>query len=76
VQIDPGTERTNVSNERVLDVNGEVKRVMGNEPGTQKDIPTMTTSGHAWPFPVPAVTVDAEGAPIAVTGNPGMGSSP
>lgn len=75
-QLDPGTEETKVSNKKVLNAKGEVKRVMRNEPGTQKDITTMTTSGHAWPLPVPAVTVHFEGAPIAVTGNPGMGNSP
>lgn len=75
-QLDPGTEKTKISNKKALNAKCEVKRVMGNEPGTQKDITTMTTSGHAWPFPVPAVTVHFEGAPIAVTGNPGMGNSP
>jgi hypothetical protein len=75
-QLDPGIEKTKLSNKKLLDAKGEVKRGMGNEPGTQKDIPTMTTSGHAWLFPVSAVTVHFERAPIAVTGNPGMDNSP
>ena len=54
---------------------GKVKAVHGNEPGTQKDITTMQTSGHAWALPVPAVTVHFEGGPIIVTGSPGFGNS-
>lgn len=36
----------------------------------------VTTSGNVWPFPGPALTEHFEGAPVAVTGNPGRGNSP
>lgn len=74
-QLDPGTEKTMSSNQKVLNAKCKVKQVHGNEPGTQKDITTMQTAGHAWPLPIPAVTVHFEGAPVSVTGNPGFGNS-
>jgi hypothetical protein len=75
-QLDPGTEKTTLEGKKILNAKGEIKKVMGNEPGTQKDISTFTTGGHAWPFPIPAVTSHCEGVPFAVTGNTGMGNSP
>lgn len=74
-QLDPGTERTKIGNKKVMNFKCKVKRVSGNEPGTQKDVTTLQTSGHAWPLPVPAVTVHFEGGPVTVTGNPGFGNS-
>ena len=49
---------------------------MDNQLGTQHDVITLITSGHAWPMPIPAVTSHGEGVPFAVTGTTGMGNSP
>jgi hypothetical protein len=73
--LDPGTEKVKIGNKKVLNAAGKVKEVHGNEAGTQKDILSMTTGGHAWPLPVPAVTVHFEGQPVTITGNPGFGNS-
>ncbi|MDB4932089.1 MAG: hypothetical protein JWM10_4573 [Myxococcaceae bacterium] len=73
--LDPGTEKTKVNGKKVLNADGKVKKISGNEAGTQKDITTMQTSGHAWPLPVPAVMVLFEGSPVSITGNPGFGNS-
>ena len=73
--LDPGTEKTKVNGKKVLNAKCKVKKVNGNEAGTQKDITTMQTGGHAWPLPVPAVMVLFEGAPVTITGNPGFGNS-
>lgn len=72
--LDPGTEKTFISDQKVLNFKCKVKQVSGNEPGTQKDITTMQTTGHAWALPI-AVTVHFEGGPVAITGNPGFGNS-
>lgn len=72
--LDPGCEKTKVKNKKVLNADGKVKKINGNEPGTQKDIITMTTGDHAFPLPVPAVTVHFEGQPVSITGNPGFGN--
>ncbi len=73
--LDPGTEKTKVSDKKVMNAGCKVKAVSGNEAGTQKDISTMTTGGHAWALPVPAVTILFEGHPVTITGNPGFGNS-
>lgn len=73
--LDPGTERVKIGGKKVLNAKGKVKKVSGNEAGTQKDITSFQTGGHAWPLPVPCVTVHFEGAPVSVTGNPGFGNS-
>ena len=73
--LDPGTEKTKISGKKILNAKCKLKKVTGNEPGTQKDITTMQTNGHAWPLPVPAVTVLFEGAPVSITGTPGFANS-
>lgn len=74
-ELDPGTEKTKQGKGKTLNAKSKVKSCKGNEPGSQKDVSTFQTSKKSWPFPVPAVTVHFEGAPIAITGNPGMGNS-
>lgn len=74
-KLDPGTEKTKINGKKVLNAKCKVKQVNGNQAGTQKDITTMQTGGHAWPLPVPAVVVLFEGAPVTITGNPGFGNS-
>jgi hypothetical protein len=73
-QLDPGTEKTQEAGKKILNTDGKVKKMSGDEPGTQKDITTFTTGGHAWAIPV-AVTVLFEGSPVVITGNPGFGNS-
>jgi hypothetical protein len=72
--LDPGTEKTQDGGKKILTSGGAAKQVHGDEAGTQKDITTMTTGGHAWTLPV-LVTVLFEGDPVAVTANPGFGNS-
>lgn len=69
-----GTRKTKVGGKKTLNAKGKVKSCTGNQAGTMKDITSFVTGGTSWPFPVPAVTVHFEGAPIAVTGTPGMGN--
>jgi hypothetical protein len=73
--LDPGTEKTQIGGKKVMNAACKVKEMHGNEAGTQKDIITFTTGGHAWPLPVPAVTIHFEGQPVTITGNPGFGNS-
>ena len=73
--LDPGTERVKIEGKPVLNAKGKVKQVNGNQAGTQKDITSFQTGGHAWALPVPCVTVHFEGMPVAVTGSPGFGNS-
>jgi len=68
-QLDPGTEKTKEADKMIMNTAGKVKQVHGNEAGTQKDIITMQTGGHAWALPL-AVTVQFEGKPVVITGNP------
>lgn len=74
-QLDPGTEKTKISGKKVLNAKCKIKKISGDEAGTQKDVSTFTTGGHAWPLPLPAVMVLFEGAPVSITGNPGFGNS-
>jgi hypothetical protein len=74
-ELDPGTEKTKINDKKVLNSKGKAKTVHGNEAGTQKDVSTGQTGGHAWPFPVPALVVHFEGVPVTVTGSPGLGNS-
>ena len=71
--IDP-CMRTKIEGAKILTVGGCMKACHGNEPGTQKDITPMTNADHAWALPV-LVTVQFEGKPIVITGNPGFGNS-
>ena len=73
--LDPGTDKTEIKGKKALNCKGKVKKINGNQAGTQKDITTFQTTGHAWPLPVPAVTVHFEGGPVTITGNPGFGNS-
>src|SRR5262245_24946701 len=72
--LDPGTEKTQEQGKKILNSDGKIKAVHGDEAGTQKDILTMTTGDHAWTLPV-LVTVLFEGNPVAVTANPGFGNT-
>jgi hypothetical protein len=73
-KLSTGTEKTKINGKKVLNAKGKVKKVNGNEAGTQKDVTSFTTGGTAWPLPVPAVMVLFEGAPVSITGNPGFGN--
>ncbi len=74
-QLAEGTSNTQVENKKALTSDGKIKQVNGNEPGTQKDIITFTTSGKAFSLPVPAMQIHLEGAPTAVTGNMGFANT-
>jgi hypothetical protein len=73
-KLDPGTENTKTKGKKILNADCKIKTVNGNEPGTQKDIVTFTTAGHAFPMPVLA-TVQFEGSPVSITGNPGFANT-
>ena len=70
----PGTKKVEQAGKPCLNAKGNVKSCNGNQAGTQKDIVSFKTGSKSFPFPVPAITVHFEGAPIAITGNPGMGN--
>jgi hypothetical protein len=70
----PKTENTFIEDKGVLNAKGKVPSMKGNEPGTVKDITTFQTNGAAWALPI-MVVILFEGAPVAVTGNPGFGNS-
>jgi hypothetical protein len=72
--LDPGTEKVQESSKKVMNTGCKVKEVHGNEAGTQKDIITFQTGGHAWALPV-MMTIHFEGKPVVVTANPGFGNS-
>ena len=72
--LNPGTNKVLQGGKPTLNAKSYVKTCSGNQPGTLKDIVSFTTAGRSFPFPIPAVTVHFEGAPIAITGNPGMGN--
>ncbi len=73
--LDPGTEKVKVKGKLAMNFSCKVKKIDGNQAGTQKDITTMQTTGHAWPLPVPAVMIHFEGGPVTVTNNPGFANS-
>lgn len=73
-QLDPGTQKVKIGDKKTLNLKSKIKRVSGNEPGTQKDISTMQTNGHAWCI-TGAFTVLFEGAPVAITGSQGLANS-
>ena len=70
-----GCNKVKESGKKTMNAKGKVKTLSGNEAGTQKDIVSMKTKGTSWAMPVPAVTVLFEGAPISITGTPGMTNS-
>ena len=43
-----------------------IRKTQGDQAGTMKDISSFQTGQHAWPLPVPAVTVHFEGSPMSV----------
>jgi hypothetical protein len=73
--LDPGTEDTKVEDGATMNTDCAVAQVKGNEPGTQKDIITMKTDGHAIAL-VGAPVVMFEGAMIVITGSPGFANTP
>ena len=73
--LDPGLSKVLVGGKKTMNFRCKVKKVDGNQPGTQKDITTMQTTGHAWAFPVPAVNILFEGGPVTITGNAGLANS-
>lgn len=72
--LDPGTDKVKIRNKKTMNLKCKIKKVMGNEPGTQKDISTMKTNGHAFCI-TGAFTVLFEGAPCAITGSNGLANS-
>ncbi|MFK7989809.1 MAG: PAAR-like domain-containing protein [Sandaracinaceae bacterium] len=70
-----GTKKVKQAGKKTMNAKGAVKTLNGNEAGTQKDIVSFKTGGTSWPMPVPAVTIHFEGAPISITGTPGMTNS-
>jgi hypothetical protein len=41
--LDPGTEKTKISGKKVLNAKCKIKKISGDEAGTQKDVSTFTT---------------------------------
>ncbi|MGD0523494.1 MAG: PAAR-like domain-containing protein [Polyangiaceae bacterium] len=72
--LDPGTSKVKIEDKKTLNTDCFIKQVHGNEAGTQKDIITMQTTGHAYAV-VGAPTVFFEGAQIAFTGSPGFANT-
>ncbi len=73
--LDPGCEKVVIgSSKKSMNLKSKIKKINGNEPGTQKDITTMKTNGTAWCV-VGAFTVLFEGAPVAFTGSIGFSNS-
>ncbi len=74
-KLDPGCEKTFTgSGKKILNADGKVKKMSGNEAGTQKDIITFVNDGHAFFFPAPATAIQFEGQPVIITGNQGLGN--
>jgi hypothetical protein len=73
--LDPGCEDTKCEGTKSMSTDCAVKMVRGNEPGTQKDILTGKTDGHAIAM-VGAPVVMFEGAMVVITGSPGFTNSP
>jgi hypothetical protein len=72
--LDSGTSKTKLEGEAVLTTKGFVKAIRGNEPGTQKDIVSMTTGGAAYAVVAPP-SVMFEGAPVVITGSTGFSNA-
>lgn len=72
--LKPGTKKVLERGKLTLNAKCYVEKCNGNQAGSQKDIVSFKTGNKSFPFPVPAVTVHFEGAPIAITGTPGMGN--
>src|SRR5581483_10908624 len=63
--LDPGCENTKCENKKVMNTDSKVATVHGNEPGTQKDVVTMKTTGKAFAV-MGAPTVMFEGAMVVI----------
>jgi hypothetical protein len=73
--LDPGTDKVMIEDKKTMNTaDCQVKQVHGNEPGTQKDIITFVTTGHAFAL-VGAPTVFFEGSMICITGSMGFANS-
>jgi hypothetical protein len=72
--LDPGTDKVKIEDKKCMNTDCQVKQVHGNEPGTQKDIITFQTTGHAFAL-VGAPTVFFEGAMICITGSTGFANT-
>ncbi|MCC7541762.1 MAG: DUF4150 domain-containing protein [Deltaproteobacteria bacterium] len=72
--LDPGTSKVCVGGKKTMNLKCKLKKVDGNQPGSQKDITTAQTTGHAWCV-TGAFTVLFEGAPICITGSTGFANS-
>jgi hypothetical protein len=73
-QLDPGCEDTQIEGKKAMNTDSKTQAVHGNEAGTQKDIITMQTAGHAFAL-MGAPTVMFEGAMVVITGSPGFGNT-
>ena len=74
-KLDPGLKKVKVKGKKTMNFKQKVKKVNGNQAGTQKDIASFQTGGHAFPLPVPAVTIHFEGGPVTISNNPGFANS-
>ena len=70
-ELDPGCEDVKIEGKKSMSTKSKVKAVHGNEAGTQKDVVTMQTGGHAFAA-VGCPCVMFEGAPVAFTGSTGF----
>src|SRR5512133_2788631 len=63
--------RTKIQGSPILNVGGVVKKCHGNEPGTLKEVVSLTTGGAMFPF-IGAPIVLVERGMIGITGSMGM----
>lgn len=66
-----GCDKTHFKSKPTLNTDGFIKGVKGNQPGTQKDVATMTTGGVAYAMMGPP-NVFFEGTMCVFTGSPGF----
>lgn len=73
-KLDPGTEKVLIDGKGTMTLVCKIKKVTGNEPGTQKDITTGQTNGHAFCF-TGAFPCLGEGDPFCMVGSMGGSNS-
>ncbi len=73
-KLDPKCKKVLYAGKGTCNAKMKVKKVNGNQAGSQKDIASFQTAGHAFPLPVPALTIHFEGAPVTISANPGFGN--
>lgn len=67
------TSKVQIKNKPVFCVGSLVTKCNGNEPGTQKEIVSLTTGGKAFVLSG-SPNVKCQGSAVCFTGSPGMGN--